>query len=203
MRLRELSLGWHAVLAAAFVGFLAHAWHYAFLTDDAYISFHYAQNLVDGAGLVFNPGERVEGYTNFSWVLLMAAFDAIGLRPHLVATPLSLLASVGLWGVAVAFAARSAPRKHAGFAAAFVAIGLALAPSVAVWSTSGLETRFYELLVLAGIVRLVHEDDRLVAGETPWPLASLLLALGCLTRPDCLLIAACTLTRSDATAQRA
>ena len=29
--------------------------------DDASISFHYAKNLVTGHGLVFNPGERVEG----------------------------------------------------------------------------------------------------------------------------------------------
>ena len=29
--------------------------------DDAYISYHYAENLVRGKGLVFNPGERVEG----------------------------------------------------------------------------------------------------------------------------------------------
>lgn len=33
--------------------------------EDAFISFRYARNLVDGHGLVFNPGERVEGYTNF------------------------------------------------------------------------------------------------------------------------------------------
>nr|MBC8422663.1 hypothetical protein [bacterium] len=33
--------------------------------EDAFISFRYAANLLDGHGLVFNPGERVEGYTNF------------------------------------------------------------------------------------------------------------------------------------------
>ena len=31
--------------------------------DDAFISFRYARNLVDGLGLVFNAGERVEGFT--------------------------------------------------------------------------------------------------------------------------------------------
>ena len=40
--------------------------------DDAYISFRYAKNLVEGRGLVFNPGERVEGYTNFLWTLVAA-----------------------------------------------------------------------------------------------------------------------------------
>lgn len=40
--------------------------------DDAYISYRFAQNLVAGHGLVFNPGERVEGYTNPLTVLLAA-----------------------------------------------------------------------------------------------------------------------------------
>jgi hypothetical protein len=40
--------------------------------DDAYISYRYAHNLFRGNGLVFNPGERVEGYSNFSYTLLMS-----------------------------------------------------------------------------------------------------------------------------------
>jgi len=51
--------------------------------DDAYISYRYALNLVDGLGLVYNPGERVEGYTNLLYVLLMACgflfTDAFGI----------------------------------------------------------------------------------------------------------------------------
>jgi hypothetical protein len=39
--------------------------------DDAYISYRYAQNLAQGNGLVFNRNERVEGYSNFLYVLLM------------------------------------------------------------------------------------------------------------------------------------
>ncbi len=40
--------------------------------DDAYIGFRYARNLLLGRGLVFNPGERVEGVTNIGWTLLLA-----------------------------------------------------------------------------------------------------------------------------------
>ena len=39
--------------------------------DDAFISYRYARNLEAGKGLVFNPGERVEAYSNFLYVLLM------------------------------------------------------------------------------------------------------------------------------------
>jgi len=48
------------------------AWTRRFVQDDAFISFRYARNWVNGHGLVFNPGERVEGYTNFLWTLLCA-----------------------------------------------------------------------------------------------------------------------------------
>ena len=41
-------------------------------TDDAFISFRYAANLVEGNGLVFNAGERVEACSNFAWTLWAA-----------------------------------------------------------------------------------------------------------------------------------
>ena len=46
--------------------------------DDAFISFRYSQNLARGEGLVFNPGERIEGYSNLAWVLLGAAASRAG-----------------------------------------------------------------------------------------------------------------------------
>ena len=45
--------------------------------DDAFISFRYAENLANGQGLVFNPGERVEGYSNPLWTVLFAVIIAI------------------------------------------------------------------------------------------------------------------------------
>lgn len=45
---------------------------YFCLFDDAMISLRYAWNLVQGNGLVWNVGERVEGYTNFLMTIFMA-----------------------------------------------------------------------------------------------------------------------------------
>jgi hypothetical protein len=47
--------------------------------EDAYLSYRYALNLVRGNGLVYNVGERVEGFSNPSWTLLLAVFNYIGL----------------------------------------------------------------------------------------------------------------------------
>jgi len=47
---------------------------YYILFDDAMISMRYAYNLAHGSGLVWNTGERVEGFTNPLWVGFMALF---------------------------------------------------------------------------------------------------------------------------------
>ena len=67
-------LGWLAAVA----------W---FLCDDAFISFRYVRNLLEGHGLVFNPGEYVEGYTNFLWVLELAAIWRLSGIPPEQAAP--------------------------------------------------------------------------------------------------------------------
>src|ERR671919_1518100 len=55
---------------------------YFCLIDDAMISMRYAWNLSHGFGLVWNPGEYVEGYTNPLMTLLMTLptllFDKVG-----------------------------------------------------------------------------------------------------------------------------
>ena len=47
--------------SVAVIAGVAFACMRAWLCDDAFISFRYADNLVAGDGLVFNAGERVEG----------------------------------------------------------------------------------------------------------------------------------------------
>lgn len=47
--------------------------------DDVYITLTYAKNLAAGEGMVFNPGERVQGTTTPLWTWLNAALIASGL----------------------------------------------------------------------------------------------------------------------------
>lgn len=44
--------------------------------EDAYITFRYSWNFAHGLGAVFNPGERVFGFTSAPWM----AWVALGLR---------------------------------------------------------------------------------------------------------------------------
>jgi hypothetical protein len=69
---------WNYVVIALAVGFFIFACVQLNLTqDDAYISFRYAANYLSGHGLVYNDGERVEGYTNFFWIMLLALFKGM------------------------------------------------------------------------------------------------------------------------------
>jgi arabinofuranosyltransferase len=188
LRSAAFALGLGATLALL----LAHAWHQVFVTDDAYISFRYARNLVDGHGLVFNPGhERVEGYTNFLWVVALASLHALGIPMEAAALSLSALASIALWACVAGLAWRLAGAGQRVWILLPLLL-LALTRSVAVWSSGGLETRLFEALVVAGTFRLLIEDERLAGGARQvWPLAATLFALASLTRPDGLLVTAC------------
>lgn len=161
-----------AALAVVLAGSLAHQWIFSTLAEDAYISLRYSAQLLAGNGLVFNPGERVEGYSNFLWVLLVAAGGLV--HDNLVDVAralgvLSCLVSVGLTAVLVRRVAGSA---WAGVAAAAL---VATAGPVAAYGPSGLETPLFAALML-GALLAVHLGRPVVAG--------LLLAAATMTRPD-------------------
>jgi len=60
--------------------FVVNGERYFTLFDDAMISMRYAKNLVEGHGLVMNPGERVEGFTNPLWVAYMVLIHLLPVR---------------------------------------------------------------------------------------------------------------------------
>src|SRR5438094_320890 len=69
---RTRSRGMLALGAIAIIGlYMTHALKLGYVVDDAYISFQYARHFAHGEGLVYNVGERVEGYTNFLWVIML------------------------------------------------------------------------------------------------------------------------------------
>lgn len=82
--------GWVVVVGGAAVSIWL-ALSEASIVDDAFISCRYARNLAEGHGLVYNVGERVEGYTNFLWTVLVALGSVItGIETPFVALCLSL-----------------------------------------------------------------------------------------------------------------
>ena len=49
----------------------------AAVTEDAFITFRVIDNALNGYGLVWNIGERVQPYTHPLWALLLLIFSAV------------------------------------------------------------------------------------------------------------------------------
>jgi arabinofuranosyltransferase len=141
-------------VAAVIAGLCLAAWA-SWTCDDAFISFRYARNLVEGHGLVFNVGERVEGYTNLLWTLWIA----VGLRLGVGAEPWSGVFGLLSYGVSLVLLfsfhldlRRTLPVRRATLPLACL-VG-AVHPDWRSFATSGLETSAFTAVVLAGYVAL-------------------------------------------------
>ena len=167
------------VIIAVFLAMSQRFWTYT--VDDAFISFRYAKNLVHGWGLVFNEGERVEGYTNFLWVILSTIPEILGIPPEAFAKIVGLLCGVGVLVSVSHSANRLSP-----YVRWLPALFAATSPPFVLWATSGLETPLFSFLVTIGILRSAWAVER---GETD-VYAALALGLAALTRPEGALVAA-------------
>ncbi len=174
-------------VAAAVVGFVAHAaylWHY--VNDDAYITFRYSRFLALGRGPYYNVGEHVEGYTNFLLMLLLAPVYALGGESAVAPFAKGLGVFCGAASVLLCFAlARCLDRGTAtdgprSCICGLIAAGLvALSPSYALNSTSGLETPLFGGCLLAGVYLGTRS-----AATGRWQGSGLLFAAAALTRPE-------------------
>ena len=82
---------------------LLHAWRYHFFCDDGLIALRYARNLVEHRELVYNVGERVEGFTSPLWVLLVSLGRLIGGDLVTVSRLLGGLSAVGTFAALCLF----------------------------------------------------------------------------------------------------
>jgi len=176
----------HRVAFAALLGMLlALAWHNRFIQDDAFIVFRYAENWVRGAGPVFNPGERVEGYTCFLYLVLIAAGMRAGLDPVAASQIIGMLACAGTLVGSYVLACILARSRVAGLVAMLV---LGTNYTFSAYATGGLETQLHACLVTAGLALGASE----VLRDRPRPgtlaLASTIGGLAILTRPDSVLL---------------
>ncbi|MEK9148506.1 MAG: hypothetical protein AAB267_00510, partial [Candidatus Desantisbacteria bacterium] len=143
-------------LIAIIIIFLFHANHFRFfIMDDAFTSFRYAQNLVDGHGLVYNPGERVEGYTNFLWTLIIACFMKTGFQPEGLSQVLGVIS--GAIGIILVFLLSSKIAQKDKPLNLIACLFLSANTCYAVWAIAGMETVFFTSLILGGATRYVYE----------------------------------------------
>jgi len=148
-------------------------------SEDAYISFRYAENIADGYGFVFNQGERVvEGYSNPTWVFLLTISAKFGLSTIIAGRCLGLLFGLLLLFEIIKLVTISrGGRVSLGVMAA---IAVTTAPAFLFWVQAGLENSLFLYLLILGW-RLATQEDQ---DRARFPYSSIAFFLLAITRPE-------------------
>jgi len=191
LALRWLLVGLGAALLLIHTTFLT--W---FICDDAYISFRYALNLARRGEPFYNPGEAVEGYSNFLWVVYLSLSELASVSMRHAAHLGSALCALWILVSMHRFITWLWPdpcHGTTGRRRTILATGLlALAGfgPFAFWVSAGLETMLFGALLTAAVVSTLMAGDGPTTGTRP----ALLWATCALTRPEGLLLGSAALS---------
>ncbi len=148
--------------------------------DDAYISFRFVQNLVEGQGFGFNPGEPTYGSTAPSWVFLLAGLHLTGLSIEASAIVLTVAfigVSIFVFAALVAHYVESRPLQ-------WLAVALfILDPWFVRWRLSGMENAMALALIVVALLAQLHFRN---SGRVNW-ISPAVAAFGFLARPEMVL----------------
>ncbi|MCK5126906.1 MAG: hypothetical protein KAR42_11680 [candidate division Zixibacteria bacterium] len=153
-----------------------------YIIDDAGISFTYARHLIEGEGLVINPGgEKVEGYSNPLWVFLIAVIMKIGLF-HPIITPkvISVVLILGTFIVINKIYREFNSGPVGCIFSGIICVLIATNTSLVMWSTAGLENPLYIFLIIWSGYRLYKELN----DSSFYPISGILFFLTAITRPE-------------------
>lgn len=175
--------------------------HFALLStwyiEDAAISFAYARHLATGEGFVAWPGgERVEGFSNPSWTLLLALADLVRVNPFVSAKLLGAGFGLGTLVFAYDWCVRLVGRR--GLLPVLGPLLLAVSPQFVIWNASGLENALLNFCIAAAGSLMLREAR---SGGTAW--SGLPLGVLAITRPDAPLYCAVLAAVASAFALRA
>ncbi|MDY7039773.1 MAG: hypothetical protein SVX38_02800 [Chloroflexota bacterium] len=171
------NLDW-ALIGLAALAFVARVLPGTRTIDDAYITFRYARNLVNGLGFVYNPGQHVQGTTTPLYTLLLAGLSL----PFPGAYPLLALIINALADACSVIVLGKLGERLSGIRAIGLTLGLlwTVAPMSVTFAIGGMETSLYVLLILLTFYSYT-------LGHAPW--SAFTCALAIFTRPDALLVA--------------
>ncbi len=182
VRPRELAR-W-VLLGVAGAILIFHSLAYNFVTDDAYISFVYSRNFAEHGQLVFNLGDPVEGYTNFSWTVVLGLLMKLGIPPEIASRILGTACALVTLYLVMRATERALGRPSAW--SAVPSLLLACSSGFACWTSGGLETQLFTVLVAAALDAVVGATERPARLHR----AAICLALAAMTRPEGPLVAA-------------
>lgn len=151
----------NAILFSLFVAALAISaagLFFGFTFDDSFIYYRYIDNFAAGQGLVYNIGERHEGYSSFIWLLIVGSVKILtGINSIALAKVLGIgffsLALVCLTAAVAAEADRHNGHYEFGvLAGAVLVLFVFLIPSATLWALGGLENGLWSLVLMAYVI---------------------------------------------------
>jgi arabinofuranosyltransferase len=145
---------------------------FEFRLDDSFITYRYARNLIEGVGLVYNPGDNVLSTTAPLYAILLAVLNIFIRDFHILGSLISVL-SIGFGGWFVHKLLPDAMPYSIRLWA-----GLVYVLSSLLWLSVGMETALWIMMVLAAIDLCRAES---------WGWAGLCIGLAILTRADAIL----------------
>lgn len=167
----------HLVFAGiCLVALLAAALRNAWLCDDAFITFRSVDNLLNGYGMVWNVGERVQAFTHPLWFFLLSAVGAL--------TGNILLAAfvLGLVGTALAIVMIFGAGRFLPATVLLTTTILGLSVCFNTFATSGLENPLSHILLVGLFLSVLRLRDEASPRDAFWP--ALAFGLLYLSRPD-------------------
>lgn len=160
--------------------------NFHYIHDDAYITLRYVNNYINGNGIVWNPGEYVQGYTNFLYLQLIAIFNSL--------TSVNLEASARWIGVisfvAIVFGMLANRHLYSKedtpvWFKNFPALIVVTSSPLILWSIGGLETVLYSALVFYGFMGLFRViEEKTKTKFLTLCISGVALGLSFLCRPD-------------------
>ena len=161
---------------------------YFSLFDDAMISMRYAWNFSHGNGLVWNPGERVEGYTNFLMTLIMSVATFLFNEKYAVL-------SVQIFGILTVLAVIWQARRlyhlivktnSNPLLSKLFPIFVILYYPLSYWPLMGMETGLVTLFILLSLNAIIMFNEK--KNNSQLFLSAFFASLSYLTRMDAVLI---------------
>ncbi|MCK4889320.1 MAG: hypothetical protein KAS97_05265, partial [Candidatus Aminicenantes bacterium] len=154
-----------------------------FIFDDSYISYRFADNLAMNKGLVWNgSGDRVEGFTNTSIVLLAAAAKKfLELKPEVLIPFLGMLSFLVLIGIVLPGLALVGFKGTRAYHLEqwLILLACGFNPIFALHAFTGMETMPYSLLLSSVALAILGKANR-----KQNIILVILSFLAFLTRPD-------------------
>ena len=151
--------------------------------DDSYITYRYAQSLVLGDGLRFNPSDNTNSASSLLFVLLLSSLNGLTRMPiEKAATVINVFSLFTLISSVVYLILRRTKSWIAWVASIAVGLSIASFGPLVYWTLSGMETTFF--MAMLGLATVVAIENSQRKSEVWPPFFIVILALLAITRVE-------------------